>query len=847
MAGEPIFRENLPLVMRRKGYNEQTWFTFSYSPIHDESGTVAGMFCAVTETTQQFLGDLRQRFQLDLSDKLKSLDSPEEIISAATRMLGMHLNASRCWYAQIDNEHRTFHTRAVWDTEGLPVLPKDGRIDDFGDQLVDHLQNGRELAINDIARDSRTARFTSAYEALNIRSILIVPLVKAGKLTVNLNISKARPYRWSEQEILIVKDVADRTWSTVENALAQFQLKKERDQSQYILDSMKEGLVLFDRNWKIRQINAEGQRILQKTASEIIGKTYSELWPEISEKHVDAIYVQVKETGMANPVEFQLQLADGQAIWLEARAYASFEKGISIFFRNISRKKQVDEALRRSQMRSENALSIAQLGTFEWNIRTNEVNASSRTREIFGLAKNEGDQADHYFSRVFAEDVERVRNEIDAAMQGNGKLHTEYRIVLPHGEVRHIVSMSACQKAADGKWERHIGVFSDITEQKQAEQELYEGSRRKDEFLAMLAHELRNPLAPINAAAELMEMVNLDEDCIKQMSRIIIRQVHHMTGLVDDLLDVSRVTRGLVKLDASAQDMKAIVSSSIEQVMPLMEAQRHHLHVKLPPESVYVMGDAKRLVQIITNILNNAAKYTAFEGSITLGTAVEQGNVVLTVEDNGIGIDPELQPHIFELFSQAKRSSDRSQGGLGIGLALVKSLVELHQGTITCHSEGLGMGSRFIITLPLFKGDIESQGPSKKNSASQLNQKRKVLVVDDNVDAAKTLAALLEAWGHEVLVEHSSLYALERAKKEVPDVCLLDIGLPDMDGNELARRLRKQKETADMLLIAVTGYGQEHDRAHALDAGFDFHLVKPINSSSLTALLKSRRSLQTTS
>lgn len=370
--------------------------------------------------------------------------------------------------------------------------------------------------------------------------------------------------------------------------------------------------------------------------------------------------------------------------------------------------------------------------------------------------------------------------------------------------------------------------------------EIRQTDQRKDEFLAMLAHELRNPLAPIGAAAELMEMVQLDNARLKQTSQVIIRQVRHMTELVDDLLDVSRVTRGLVNVERIPQDLKVIATNAVEQVRPMIEARRHHLMIDMPLESMHVLGDAKRLIQILTNLLNNAAKYTPEGGKIVLQMQVDRDQVMVSLQDDGVGIEPELQSDIFQLFAQAERTSDRTQGGLGIGLALVKSLVEHHGGKVTCFSEGAGKGSRFTVSLPR----LSNQKPSLPLQQAESTFRQpvaplRVMVVDDNVDSAEMLAMFLETLGHDVLVEHAPLRAIERARADIPDVCLLDIGLPDMNGNELAACLRTQPETANTVLIAITGYGQEQDRQKSLAAGFRHHLVKPVEMTKLTALLAS--------
>lgn len=373
---------------------------------------------------------------------------------------------------------------------------------------------------------------------------------------------------------------------------------------------------------------------------------------------------------------------------------------------------------------------------------------------------------------------------------------------------------------------------------KQYTDQMQEEVRRKDEFLAMLAHELRNPLAPIASAADLLSLGHLDETRIKQTSGIIRRQVKHMTGLVDDLLDVSRVTRGLVTLEKTKLDAKRIFHDAVEQVRPLIEARRHRLAVHTPPDSAFVLGDIKRLVQVVTNLLTNAAKFTPQGGEIVLSMEVDDSNIKIAVSDNGVGMAPQFQARAFELFMQAPQTSDRSQGGLGIGLALVKSLMELHGGGVTVHSDGAGKGCRFVVYLPHLteKESSTNHEPQALNPAAP-GKALRVMIVDDNADAAEMLAALIEALGHQVIVEHHARRALERVASEVPDVFLLDIGLPDIDGNELSRRLRMHPETADVILIAVTGYGQESDRERSLAAGFDHHLVKPVDLTTLSSIL----------
>jgi signal transduction histidine kinase/ActR/RegA family two-component response regulator len=387
------------------------------------------------------------------------------------------------------------------------------------------------------------------------------------------------------------------------------------------------------------------------------------------------------------------------------------------------------------------------------------------------------------------------------------------------------------------------GIFvegSDVTARKVVEDELRAANRQKDQFLAMLAHELRNPLAPIMTAAQLLKLGRLDAKSVAGASEIIVRQAEHMTDLVNDLLDVSRVTRGLVTLEREELDLNVIVAAAVEQVRPLIDTRRHALTLQLSGQPAHVTGDRTRLVQVISNILNNAAKYTAPGGRIVLAVTVEADRATVAVRDNGVGIAPEVLPYIFDLFTQAERTPDRSQGGLGIGLALVKSLVALHGGSVHAHSDGLGQGSEFSISLPCVArapAAAPDAGAAGAGDAMQDSGNLRVLVVDDNADAAQMLAALLEVQGHAVSVEYDARGALARAHDEHPDVLLLDIGLPDMDGYELARRLRARPENAGATLVALTGYGQHQDREDAQQAGFDHYLVKPADLNEVNEVL----------
>jgi signal transduction histidine kinase len=443
-----------------------------------------------------------------------------------------------------------------------------------------------------------------------------------------------------------------------------------------------------------------------------------------------------------------------------------------------------------------------------------------------------------YFGR---QHVRSIRGAVDAA-RGLGKgippapMHSpvvevaELHTAL-HAAGEQLVQAQEYRRQAEA--ERQSLLESERAARVMAEQQ----NNAKDQFLAMLGHELRNPLAPISTAAQLLRLKAGDASRVRYASDVITRQVDHMNSLLGDMLDVSRVTRGLVKLAIGPVDLKAVLERAVEQTHALVDMKHHQLDVVLPGTSVVVQGDQTRLIQIFANLLNNAAKYTPPYGRICLEAQTGDGVVQVSVRDNGEGIAPTLLPRVFDLFSQGERTPDRSQGGLGLGLALVRSLVYLHGGKVAVDSAGPGKGSTFSVVLPWVPGTAAPDtAPAEHQPA--LAQGLNVMLVDDNIDGAVTLSLLLrEGGGHKVTTYYDARAALEWAATDAPDVFILDIGLPDMTGYELARRLRQYPECANAIFIALTGYGQSQDRDRARAAGFDFHVAKPADPPQILELL----------
>ena len=430
-----------------------------------------------------------------------------------------------------------------------------------------------------------------------------------------------------------------------------------------------------------------------------------------------------------------------------------------------------------------------------------------------------------------------------ALMTGESVTGQEMQIIRGDGTEATLSASSAPIRDPEGRIIAAILVLEDITDRKKGEEtlrklneQLAAADQRKDEFLAMLAHELRNPLAPIRNAVQVLRIVGTRDTVIQRQHGIIDRQVTHMARLLGDLLDVSRITRGKIELNRIPLHLSDAILHAIEISTPVIEARQHRLHLTPPPDGLRVEADVDRLAQVIGNLLTNAAKYTEEGGQIWLEAGREGNEAVVRVRDTGLGVESEMLPHMFDLFTQADHSVARSQGGLGIGLTLVKKLVELHGGRVEAHSEGLGKGSEFIVRLPALADEVQAGKPEVPEAIVETSPRR-ILVVDDIPDSAMSLSELLELWGHDVRAAYDGVGALETARAFLPEIVLLDIGMPGMDGYEVARHLREEANGNVLILVALTGYGQESDRQMTRDAGFDHHLVKPVDMNDLRKLL----------
>ncbi len=517
--------------------------------------------------------------------------------------------------------------------------------------------------------------------------------------------------------------------------------------------------------------------------------------------------------------------------------------GCVLVFRDVSELHRHEAELRKRTAQLHFALGSTGVGMWLNPLPFGDLNWDARTKELFCVRPGEKLTIELLWSRLHPDDREPTRLAVEVALRDRTLYDVDHRVVNPDtGEVRWVRSAGRATYNEDGLATRFDGVSQDIHDRRKLEEELRqvaaalsEAHRRKDEFLATLAHELRNPLAPIRNGLQVMKLAGNNTEVVERSRRMMERQLEQMVRLVDDLMDVSRITRGKVELRKERVQLAAVVASAVETSGPLIEQMGHTLTVTQPELPVFVDADPTRLAQVFMNLLNNAAKYSEREGHIGLTVEQQGTDVVMTVKDTGIGIDADHLPRIFELFTQVDRSLEKAQGGLGIGLNLVKRLVEMHGGRVEARSDGPGRGSEFTVRLPVVV-EAPVLKPVGEDVAAPKSSLR-ILIVDDNKDGADSLAMMLKILGNDTRTAYDGQEGIEQAEQYRPDVTLFDIGLPKLNGYEACRHIREQPWGQAVILIAVTGWGQDEDRRRSREAGFDHHMVKPVDPQVLMKLL----------
>ena len=646
------------------------------------------------------------------------------------------------------------------------------------------------------------------------------------------------------RRLTAVRDITERKW--IEQALHE---RTER----YELVLAGAQSAIWDWDVPGRRIHFSAQwKALRGFADNEVGDGEEEwsagIHPEDAARVMAAVEAHLLGKTPVFAEEYRIHCKDGSLKWIADRGIAQRDASGKVVRMagsesDITERKRIEQALRDSQADLNRAQSVGQIGSWRLNIQRNELHWSDENHRIFGIPKGTSMAYETFLSAIHPDDREYVDRMWMAALRG-APYDIEHRLVVD-GVLKWVRERAELEFDEQGRLLGGFGTTQDITGLKQAEQALIEADQRKDEFLAMLAHELRNPLTPIRNAAHVLGRLETQDPRVQWAQQIIERQVGHLTRLVDDLLDVSRIVRGKVSLKMEPVELAAVVNQALDMARPLIDGMQHRIAVRLPEQPAYLEGDPVRLAQVLLNLLDNAAKYTPEGGRIEVEASVVGPVIEIKVRDNGIGIPADLLPQVFDLFQQGERTLDRSQGGLGIGLTLVKRLVEMHGGLLEACSAGEGLGSEFTIWLPVLPAPSLTACQAV-DAANPATAHCRVMVVDDDPAVTDSMTVLLQIEGHEVRAAASGEAALELARSFRPQLVLLDIGLQDMDGYAVARQLRAQQAAGEKIcLVAVTGYGHEAARARSEEAGFDRHLVKPVDPEILCELLSEIGRVQT--
>lgn len=707
---------------------------------------------------------------------------------------------------------------------------------------------GSVVVTTDIASDPAWQGLAELPLGLGLKAAWSVPMISsAGSVlgTFGTYFLEAREPAPDERRLV---DVLARTAAlAIEQQRSDEALRESETRYRAIVEASPECVKLVSADGTVLQMNPAGLKMVGAAGEgDVISRSVYDLIAPEHRERFEAFNERVC-AGEGGSLDFDIIDSTGNRRSMETTAVPLHWSGHGsaqlAMTRDVTERVAAERALAESRARLDYAVRVAGVGFWYCDLPFEELVWDDRVKEHFFLPADVRVTVDMFYERIHEQDREATRAAIERSIEAHATFDTVYRTVDPaSGAIKWIHALGGAAYGPDGTPAHFDGVTVDVTAQKLDEQHLSrlnerlrEQDRRKDEFLATLAHELRNPLAPLRTGLHLLELES-DPSRASKTREMMDRQLEHLVRMVDDLLDISRVTLGKVTLRKERIDFRDAAKSALESMRPLAEARGHALDLRLPAEPVWLDADGTRVAQVIANILSNSIKYTPEGGRIEFVAERQDNELVVRISDNGSGIEPDMLPEIFDMFVQAEQSASRAAEGLGIGLTLVRRLVEMHGGSVAAYSEGAGTGSSFVIRLPVAS---DEQGVSEERGRTRTAEEGglRVLVVDDNVDAAQTLCLLLEHGGHEARVAHSGEEALEVVMGFTPDAAFVDIGLPGINGYELAEQLRADPRLEKVWLIALTGLGTDEDRRCAERAGFDQHLVKPAGYEALRAAL----------
>jgi len=802
----------------RYGRREDVYWTYSYSPIDDETapGGIGGVLVVCNESTQQV--DAARRLASE-RDRLARLFDQTPAFMALLGGPEHRFEIANPSYLQLV-AHRPVLGKTV--AEALPEAVEQGYV-----ALLDRVfASGKAY----IARGARYALQLTpgAPAAERFLDFVYQPIKDPDGTVTGIFVEGA--------------DVTDR-------ALSDAALRESEARFRSALRAGRMGSWETDYETMTRTWSAEGMGLFGLALPDGRGQVggpndeyVAALHPD--DRHLAQRFRQLADQQDSFAAEYRIVRPDGTKLWLSGRG-SVVQRGpdgraqrlISIMA-DATESKQVEEQLRIERERLDMALAAGNMGAYDMDLEQGVLWWSHKTYALFGVDPAQFvPTPENVLALLHPDDRENFSQRRAQAIAEQRPFVHEFRVQRPDGTLTWLGHRGQAVYDAHGRPVRNFGITMDITERKQLEEVLRDADRKKDRFIAILAHELRNPLAPIRNAVNVMRKTGPATATAAWCHDVIDRQVGQMARLLDDLLDVSRLSRGQLRLRLQSIELAAVIEQAIETAQPLIDAGRHAFTVALPPQPLALSGDLTRLAQVFSNILINAAKYTPPQGEITLAVQQQDHTAVVTITDSGIGIAAHDLPGIFDMFGQVESASHRSQGGQGIGLSLAKGLVEMHGGSIAAISEGEGRGCCFEVVLPLAQA---TRGPdaSVVYDAATPQAGLRILIADDLPDAADSLALLLQAMGHAVDVAYDGEHALRRAEDLRPDVVLLDLGMPRLTGYEVCRRIRAAPWGAGTVLIAQSGWGQAQDRARTREAGFDHHVVKPVQVEALTPLFR---------
>jgi len=841
---------------RFEDYHSATdrWYTAHVSRVGGEGSKLfAVIFDDITDRKKLELATQRQEanmaFLNDISQELARLAGIEETMAAIGAKIGMHFKVDCCHYGEIDEQALTAVITHEWHVEGLSDIA-DGRVynlpDLISEDLLNAARNSEMIVVSDVQNDRRI--YDKAFWPRDVRSFILAPYVRNGQWLSLMSVAHTAPRDWHQDEIAMMQELTSRIWTRLERG----RLQQLVNDSEKRLRLATEAAEVATWEWNLSNDkvawNDQHFRIfgLEPQDRPVTPELFFKHVHPADRERVDSLLRHALAANVDFNAEFRALRADGSERWMSGYGRVMEKNGDQPVLMcgtmyDVTSRRNAESALRASEERQRAILASAKdyaIVTLDLDRTVQSTNQGAR--DILGYTENEilGQPGDIFFT---PEDREHHTFEDETEKAINlGRAENERWLLRQDGSRFYGSGVTTPLMDESGQATGLLMVMRDLTSQKQAEIALQEADRRKDEFLAMLAHELRNPMSTLRNGLSVLKITQQEGSESADVIAMMDRQTTHLVRMVDDLLDVSRVTQGKIQLRKERINLGELLKNTIQAIEPQFAASGRQLHCQNIQPDLFVEGDATRLAQVITNLLTNAIRYTGNDGQAWVSMRNENDEAVIRVSDNGIGLSPGQETAIFGLFVQADNSPSRSRGGLGIGLTLVKQLVGMHDGRVLAQSPGPGKGSKFSIYLPLQAQPAnESSNPNPETPAKPV--KTGVLLIDDLPDLANLTAMLLRHRGYAVDIRNSGRDGIEAVETIKPSVVLCDIGMPELDGYQTAERIRQGSWGSQVILVALSGYGQEEDKAQARKAGFDGHMTKPVSLDELERLLKTLR------